>query len=1145
MRLRGYQQEAVDKIFGKGGLIERGKSSALVTLPTGGGKSFVGMATMAEIMESANDPEHPEVISNTPMLYLSPTNVIMGQYRIHMSQHMIFERYIEMYMRDNDISIEGIPDIAKDILRKYNPNVEITEDSIQKVIDRNVELYRQKGKEITDKEALDILRRVLKSQLSKQSERTIEEGVRRAFPALDFKCNDDMRSREKGDVIDNKDGKLFYVEDVDPKLVIIDEAHRAGSNSWRDYLKRLVKGNKDCFYLSITATPERDADDESVIEDIARETGYTQTEIRRNEYIAKSLSLVDAMKQNLISIPEVVHFDFLLDHTKEYQEMKEACETLRAKRKNDMRAFAKNVRDQRKLQIYEALLANMDLVMGRPVGISDQEWEAMQQKMIRETISNSGLSPNAKGIGFIPRTLAGENSIRHVKAWEGIIADYLSGPDQQETAYVRGYHSVYSDGDNERTLREFNGGRDDSDERMVIISNQKLDEGVHVDDTEMLFMCDYISAENTRTLKEEAKIRFLQQVGRGIHSIDPEHADEDVRPIIFDMEHNFMRHREYLTDKNGRYLYGLTGAEAKLLELYDIFRQVSSDKIKPQSVGRITRKNEQTGQDEIVTKINLGGNKSILITPELPSIEDQYFKKQDVKKVNLSVGTRYNNVMSILKVLKEHGIDVKDIGKDEEFDRGFLERRNIPEDEIERILDDLSSKRGIKKIVTNLGSESYKIGSEIDFFRSGFYKGTPMIQKTMLQSKVHKFDYKELVDAGLLYLSPEQYKTEGSDFKEFIDKNGFIKPCTNIPEELWDLNVQSGERLLNGKDVYGLNEDGYDDLGFDRYGFNREGIHRITGQDFDERFFRRKTEIDEETGETREVWENIMNNGKPTDRLGYNHDGIDAYGFSRFRFIGGSDEQIMARSCKHHPQTEDGEFSRIEEECDEAGGNFRGFKIKRGRNYNKIVNKNKGRLGSRVSSRRFYVDGTSDQTGTFRDLIGRDIDGLDERGFNPLWVHVDTSYTYGPDAKDRHGLLEPNLEFTINLLQAFVRGKTMTPEEIAREYKVNVEDIDDMINNGFTTYYMSPDFKSWPKDLSTSRLIQTGALKQLGALSPKAEKQLQFRFDYKLRYIEVLENRLKELEREGKTQTEEYRETLSKRDSAKQADMLRDYDLDR
>ena len=54
IELLDYQEEAINNIFGDEktvGLFERGKRSAAVVLPTGGGKSFVAMRTIEEMMK--------------------------------------------------------------------------------------------------------------------------------------------------------------------------------------------------------------------------------------------------------------------------------------------------------------------------------------------------------------------------------------------------------------------------------------------------------------------------------------------------------------------------------------------------------------------------------------------------------------------------------------------------------------------------------------------------------------------------------------------------------------------------------------------------------------------------------------------------------------------------------------------------------------------------------------------------------------------------------------------------------------------------------------------------------------------------------------------------------------------------------------
>jgi len=310
INLRQYKLEAIEAMFGKEdgsvkGLYDKYRYAA-VFLPTGGGKSFVGMEAMNRIITHEKDES---VISNTPMLYLSPNEGIIYQYQLHIVEHIIFEHYIKDI---DEVTTENLVDNVEDVLRKFSISTSINRDEIKEYVEKH-----------SDVEPDRLLRMTLKNQLGKQSVKAVNDGVKRAFPNLKFKCYQSMRSKTiKTDTLDetvedNEALKTFYVEDIDAEFVILDEAHRGGAKEWKTKIDKLVASHKKTKFLTITATPERDGDEQSIIDSIASKTGYSVEDRRNKRYVAKDYKLIQAMEDGKVVTPDVVYFSCTLDQTKE------------------------------------------------------------------------------------------------------------------------------------------------------------------------------------------------------------------------------------------------------------------------------------------------------------------------------------------------------------------------------------------------------------------------------------------------------------------------------------------------------------------------------------------------------------------------------------------------------------------------------------------------------------------------------------------------------------------------------------------------------------------------------------------------------------------------------------------------------------
>lgn len=1125
INLRQYQLEAIEAMFGsedgsKEGLYDKYRYAA-VFLPTGGGKSFVGMESMNRIMTREDSGD---VISNTPMLYLSPNEGIIYQYQLHMAEHLIFEHHLENM---DEVTRENIADRVEEVLQRFSSSTSVNREEVEDYIDKHPDM---------DTETL--LRKALKSQLGKQPVRAVDAGVKKAFPNLQFKCYQSMRSKsvktdEVEENLESNDAlRTFYVEDIPADFVIFDEAHRGGAKEWKTRIDKLVASHKSTKFLTITATPERDGDDQSIMDSIASKTGYSTEDRREKKYVAKDYKLIQAMEDGKVVTPDVVYFPCTLDQTKEYREVRKAFEEAREKsRKNPRSQSASDT-----LQVYREILDRMHKLMGRPDNMSDAEWETKKQEMIAEIIRESGLNEHGKYISFIPKTPSTTETIdlaqrarAHVGSYEERIKGYLGqalGIGASEV-YAKGYHSsAYTAKENQDTLQEFVGFETDSGPAKVIITCQKLNEGVHVDSTEGLFMFEEITSENRKTIKDDPKIRFLQQIGRCITSIDEEHPERTVVPKIFDFGHNFMRQSELLLTDAGEQYFTVPKQERDFYKLYKIFKE------KPVRVGY--RSPDGMSFDEARKK-----GKEILVfnykdkhTIDFPGKEEPEPVKREISKATtrknmqtpegelkildvsrLEIKKRYSNLTEILDVLSQNGINTSSLDETATLSTEFLQANGLKGAELSKALNELFEAN--RNVVRDMDKTPYPIGQEMKLFRNAFFgiSSGKAIPKDIFGKE--SIDIPRLVRMGILHIDLTNIPEE---LKDRIDSRGFIIPNEKMAEEFFGINIQTGTRYFEGRDEFGCDETGYDIYGYDKYGFNKDGIHKITGTKYDERFFFKSVEKDPKTGEEITVWKNIQTNTS-VDRLGYNHDGINPdTGFDRGRIENG------VRVHYWHKPNPDGTFSRRGSKRDENKINFYGFDGK-SRIGMPSMGPVRGSIGAKVDFYNFDNTRRSHQTGEYRDLNGRDIERFDERGFNEVGIHRDTSYEYGLDARNAEGKLHPDVKLCQDIVKLLLTKK-MTPEQVCSELKLPQATIADSLERALTVYGMSPELKD---DMLSSQVTQNkSAIETLAKLSPAMHKQFVERTRYKVAVVRELEARKAQYRAQGEKGEKKLQELTAK-----------------
>lgn len=295
-------------------LYSNDKRFAGVILATGGGKSFLAMDQIIKKANSYNEenglgqPDLEEgVLSNLPMYYFSPTNIILYQFQLHMAQNVIAPEYLMQDVRENgELTEANVKDVISRIIGKMNSRINVEELKIDEIISDVTQDLIDSGESYTIE---DVARIATNKTLEKIDSTQMGRIAEKAFPNITFTTYSDLERKTEKEI-----------KEMDPRFIIFDEAHRTGAEKWWDKVKKLVQSSK-ADILAITATPERDVDEKDMMRDLALldGTGFSVKEVRQKKYLAGNMPLLKAIEQGHIMPPDVVHFNCTLDETPEYE----------------------------------------------------------------------------------------------------------------------------------------------------------------------------------------------------------------------------------------------------------------------------------------------------------------------------------------------------------------------------------------------------------------------------------------------------------------------------------------------------------------------------------------------------------------------------------------------------------------------------------------------------------------------------------------------------------------------------------------------------------------------------------------------------------------------------------------------------------
>ena len=796
-----------------------------------------------------------------------------------------------------------------------------------------------------------------------------------------------------------------------------EEENKKEKKTWGEIAKELIRRLKRTKFLAITATPERDADGEDPMLEFADTARYTETELRKRDYLASDMALVSALEDGLVVKPDVVTFDCMLDRTKEYQEIEEKLLNAIQKSKQKDTITKKINAKTGKMEIvddYHALLLNF-LKMNQLSGKLDFLQRNLQDKELVSAIEklNDG--------SYV------QENMEYFSTLEKLVK--MIAQIDQVVKKIDG-HKELSEEDNEIYPLAFGYYQWQEEQVEQIVSStlsqrQYLQHGKYI-----CFTPTSPSKEQTPELMRSYQKRMQHFLGIEAEDALITHSNSDV---ITEAEDKRNLSRFTLKREKNRPPIAMVamnkfneGLHVSGVVASFMFRQFTEESValedekeEPkiiflQQVGRCIHSIEP---GEVVTeppvifdtacnfmRFNEKLNGLFQISPnqmEFKRLYDESVtlakskgKKQTQEGVEEDIPKPkiLDRILGIMQALAENGIDIEVITNETTWEE--VEAR-IPEERREEVLD------GIFVMTRKRMRPDYPIGSRIASARAAFWH----TERQNPQSKSIKKLYNSKTDAFFAGKTFEELYQLGffkdlEKTREFskVSKEGFIIGECATPESFYGFNILTGTRYTKEYPEYGI-------PGVDVRGFSKAGIHIKTGIRYDEHFFR----FDQRSGE----WKNFFT-GKDEDLLGFNHDGIRVnpekgrVGFDRDRLW--------------HKQLEDGSYSPLGSLYDEGGRDAFGFD----RN-NKAPDGTEYINGFMRIKRK---DGTLSylfRSGGSTDYDGYTIDGFDDKGFNREGIHRETGCRFDPTGMtiDKNN---PKRRETYFPIKRIVEGKFLVNE---------------------------------------------------------------------------------------------------------------------
>ena len=366
---------------------------------------------------------------------------------------------------------------------------------------------------------------LVKYVIGETSSKSIDDTIKEKFPNLRFQKYPDLVSMKQDEIID---AKYDYV--------ILDELHRSGASEWKKKVEKLITNQQDnpnFKMLGITATEERDVDHQDMAEYWARYFNYSEEEIAKDKHIAYYMSLEEAVSYGYVLNPRKVACDYYLASEEGkglFQELEEKMKEVEATNGSD-----------KKVKQLAAKLEQLRKNIQNAKGMGDIICENVQfgkRYIVFCPVTYNKQQIEDEDGNTIDSRITGSDAIKaQIAKMRKYFQDYfdISEDEAEKCIECCSMLGEYSKSKNARELAKFQQDTQDSKDKIkfMFVMN-KLNEGVHLDQIDGIIWL--------RPLDENSKILYLQQLGRIIHAIDPNHPipKEDL-PIAIDLVGNSLR----------------------------------------------------------------------------------------------------------------------------------------------------------------------------------------------------------------------------------------------------------------------------------------------------------------------------------------------------------------------------------------------------------------------------------------------------------------------------------------------------------------------------------------------------------------------------------------------------------------------------
>lgn len=634
--------------------------------------------------------------------------------------------------------------------------------------------------------------------------------IKQYFPYLKFYCYQGLTNKEEEEL-----------EKLDADLIIFDELHRTGADLWSKKINQLIKRNPNAKILGMSATPVRTDGEDMTITIAQLVGGYSSKDLLFGKHLAINMDLIQAIRDGIVISPKIVAFDFNLENTPQYLEIKEKYE----KETDPVKKAEYKV-------IYDKLMQM----------ISKSKLDGM-----KEIIEKNIVNKNGKYIVFLPRMSKERNndyeSYFNSKMLE-MKNNLVNIDENPEQNFI---YSGLSSRENDRIISEFESKL--SEHMKLLYAIDMLDEGIHVDGISGSFMLKPISS---------SYIKFLQEFGRTVYAKEPGHIYTDAEiPVVFDLYNNYFclnMDRKINKTNSEDDLERLIRVKSWIYK-HGCYPDINSVNVNEASKAKILKKIKIKYEKYLDSKLldNLDEKKKMMVEGILEIAQDLNLFDIDipdrvippnekdidhvgtfeltaaqselidlVKKSRKVGGVRNQSpkiraimCMSVLDILDEYAIPIN--SDTLKLDMTLSDLKEILPQYAIDLIDDLGL------------DDDYQIGFEYN-----------EIKKLLFHSRNIPIDGLN-IETAIRYGLYDSF-IENDETKSFVDNDFIVKG----PSDFRRYNIKTG----NMYDKDGYNIEGYDKHDFDRkfinkktrtivdeYGFNYLGINKKTGTIVDKHGF--------------------------------------------------------------------------------------------------------------------------------------------------------------------------------------------------------------------------------------------------------------------------------------------------------------------